>query len=102
LSVRRACAFIGISRQAFYQWKARESAKAARDQDVLCWVDAERRLQPQIGTRKLKHVLAEQGIGIGRDALFALLRQNRRLVRPRRAYHKTTQSHHRFWKHPKP
>lgn len=37
---------------------------------------------------------------IGRDRLFNLLRQHRLLVRPKRAYHKTTQSHHRFYCHP--
>jgi len=37
---------------------------------------------------------------MGRDALFELLRWYRMLVRNRRAYHKTTQSHHRFYKHP--
>ncbi len=44
--------------------------------------------------------MAEEGIKLGRDALFKLLRQARLLVSERRAYHKTTDSHHRFWKHP--
>lgn len=37
---------------------------------------------------------------MGRDALFDILRQARLLVLPKRAYHKTTHSHHRFYKHP--
>jgi len=37
---------------------------------------------------------------MGRDALFQLLRQSRLLILPRRSYHKTTHSHHRFYKHP--
>ncbi|WP_210398283.1 IS3 family transposase, partial [Motiliproteus sediminis] len=36
----------------------------------------------------------------GRDKLFELLKTHRLLVRRLRAYHKTTQSHHRFWCHP--
>lgn len=36
----------------------------------------------------------------GRDKLFALLRENRLLVPVKRAYHKTTHSHHRFRCHP--
>ncbi len=32
--------------------------------------------------------------------MFAILRTARLLVPPQRAYHKTTQSHHRFWRHP--
>lgn len=39
-------------------------------------------------------------IQIGRDHLFDLLRQARMLIQPKRAYHKTTQSHHRFHCHP--
>jgi len=37
---------------------------------------------------------------IGRDRLFDLLRAHRLLVAIKRAYHKTTQSHHRFRCHP--
>ena len=36
----------------------------------------------------------------GRDRLFALLREHRLLVPVKRAYHKTTYSHHRFRRHP--
>lgn len=57
--------------------------------------------QPRLGTRKLLHLLnAETELKIGRDKLFELLRERRLLVQRRRAYHKTTQSHHRFWCHP--
>ncbi len=60
--------------------------------------------QPRIGTRKLHHLLRwaleQRAIKLGRDALFCLLRQHRLLVLPKRAYHKTTLSHHRFRKHP--
>jgi len=60
--------------------------------------------QPRLGTSELHHVirptLRAKGLGIGRDALFDLLRGNRLLVVPQRAYHKTTGSHHRFRRHP--
>ena len=36
----------------------------------------------------------------GRDQLFQVLRAHRLLVPRRRAYHKTTHSHHRFRRHP--
>lgn len=48
----------------------------------------------------LSHAFAQAGIKIGRDALLALLRQARLLVPLRRAYYKTTDSHHRFRRHP--
>ena len=41
-----------------------------------------------------------QAIALGRDAMFDVLRNARLLVAPRRAYHKTTDSHHRFRRHP--
>lgn len=60
--------------------------------------------QPRLGTRKLHHLLAPElaqaGIAVGRDRLFDLLRAARLLVPMRRAYHKTTHSHHRFRRHP--
>lgn len=37
---------------------------------------------------------------IGRDRLFSLLSEHRLLVPVKRAYHKTTNSHHRFYRHP--
>lgn len=61
-------------------------------------------MQPRIGTRKLHHLLQQPmlhlKIKMGRDGLFDVLRQARLLVHPRRSYHKTTHSHHRFYKHP--
>lgn len=59
-------------------------------------------LQPRLGGRKLHHLMKHAGIDYipGRDRLFALLREHRLLVPVKRAYHKTTQSHHRFRCHP--
>jgi len=68
---------------------------------VLAEVVELRRRQPRIGTRKLQHLLqAQPALRLGRDRLFDLLRAHRLLVPTPRAYHKTTQSHHRFRRHP--
>lgn len=48
----------------------------------------------------LQEQFAEHHIKMGRDALFEVLRQARLLIHPKRCYHKTTHSHHRFYKHP--
>ncbi len=59
--------------------------------------------QPRLGTRKLHHILSgrpDTALHIGRDRLFTVLRQAGLPVRPARAYHKTTHSHHRFYRHP--
>ena len=78
--------------------------KAQHHQIVTQLVRDERMIQPRVGTRKLHHILkdslAAREIKMGRDALFDVLRQARLLVLPKRAYHKTTHSHHRFYKHP--
>lgn len=57
--------------------------------------------QPRLGTRKLHYLLNKSmNIHIGRDRLFKLLKAHRMLVKAKRAYHKTTNSYHRFYKHP--
>ena len=93
-----------MSRQAYYQSLNRAHARDRHAVQIVEQVMQVRRTQPRLGTRKLQHVLREPlcalGLSVGRDALFALLRQARLLVVPRRAYHKTTNSHHRFHRHP--
>lgn len=95
---------MGISRQAYYKQVQAETACQAREQQVVEWVQQTRRRQPRIGTRKLHYLLrerlAEAGIKLGRDGLFRTLKRAHLLVAPRRAFHKTTQSFHRFHKHP--
>jgi putative transposase len=95
---------MGLSRQAYYQGQRRHAQRDSRAQAVLELVRERRLRQPRLGTRKLHHLLreplAQAGIGLGRDALFDVLRNAAMLVPPRRAYHKTTDSHHRFRRHP--
>jgi|TARA_R110002051_G_C8679049_1_gene491516 transposase InsO family protein len=38
-------------------------------------------------------------LNVGRDRLFRILRANHMLIKPKRSYHITTDSHHRFRKH---
>lgn len=56
---------------------------------------------PKLGTRKLYYILERElkTLNIGRDKLFDILRANRMLIQPKRSYHITTNSHHRFRKH---
>ncbi len=95
---------MGMSRQAYYQGQQRHAQRERRAETVVQLVRDRRVRQPRLGTRKLHHVLREplarSGIELGRDALFDVLRNARLLVPPRRAYHKTTDSHHRFRRHP--
>ena len=93
---------MGLSRQAFYQGQRRHLQRECRAQVVVQWVRERRLRQPRLGTRKLHHLLGESlhPLGMGRDALFDVLRNAGMLVPQRRAYHKTTDSHHRFRRHP--
>ena len=94
---------MGISRQAYYKRNRAFDARASQDQEVLGFVLEKRRRQPRLGTRKLHYLMgveAEAPVRVGRDRLFAILRNARELVTRKRAYHKTTDSHHRFRRHP--
>jgi putative transposase len=58
--------------------------------------------QPRLGTRKLYHILNAElrKLKVGRDKFFDILKANHLLIKPKRSYHVTTWSHHRFRKHP--
>jgi len=58
-------------------------------------------LMPKLGTRKLYHILKAElsMLNVGRDKLFRILKANQMLIQPKRSYHITTDSHHRFRKH---
>ena len=100
----RACRHWGVSRQAYYQQLQHQQQRCARADTVIELVREVRLRQPRLGARKLHHLLKQPlqqaGACLGRDALLDVLRQARMLVTPRRAYHKTTDSHHRFRRHP--
>jgi len=68
---------------------------------VIDLVQSVRVKMPRIGTRKLYYLLQEEleGLGVGRDRLFAILNANHLCIYPKRSYHVTTNSHHRFRKH---
>ena len=60
-----------------------------------------RRDMPRIGFRKLYHILYEplRKQKVGRDKFLSILRANHMLIKPKRNYRITTNSHHRFRKH---
>lgn len=58
-------------------------------------------VMPRLGGRKLYFLLKDQlsVLKVGRDKLFRILRANHMLIEPKKRYHITTNSHHRFRKH---
>lgn len=102
--MQRSCRLYGVSRQGFYQRCGRQRQQATRAEQILVEVRAERTRLPRLGTRKLLHKIGPRlranGLACGRDALFTLLRGQQLLVPRKRSFTKTTDSHHRFHKHP--
>jgi transposase InsO family protein len=98
LSVEAICQGFGMSRQAYYQGRARRRERDAREAKALEVVRSERRLQQRLGTRKLygMYYAVFRKLKLGRDALFDLLRRMKLLVRPRRRRYSTTNSDHGF------
>ena len=60
-----------------------------------------RSIMPKLGTRKLYHLLKDKlsALNVGRDKLFRILKANHMLIKPKKSYHITTESHHRFRKY---
>jgi transposase InsO family protein len=58
-------------------------------------------IHPKMGGKKLYYLLKNklERLKMGRDKFFDVLRANYLLVMPKRSYHKTTNSYHRFKKH---
>ncbi len=56
---------------------------------------------PKLGVKKLYYILKKDllVLKVGRDKLFRILRANHMLIKRKRSYHITTDSHHRFRKH---
>jgi transposase InsO family protein len=64
-------------------------------------IKAIRLRMPRIGGKKLYKILYINltELDVGRDKLFAIMKANHLQIRPKRQYHVTTNSHHRFKKH---
>lgn len=66
--------------------------------------EEQRKHLPRLGVRKLYHqikpILQEEGISIGRDKVFTVLRDYDMLIKPKRRYVQTTMSKHWLRKYP--
>jgi putative transposase len=91
----------GIDRQVYYRRIRRKIVKQDKARQVILMIDTIRKTMPRIGARKLYYLLSDklQALKIGRDKFFDILRANHLLIQPKRSYHITTNSHHRFRKH---
>lgn len=95
-SMQSICSQLGLTRQAYYKRDKVVFRRFLVESDILKRVKKIRKELPETGGRKLQEMLAEQGVQIGRDSLFNLLRNNRLLLRKKKKHVRTTNSYHRF------
>jgi len=87
-----------------YKKEKRELTQLQEARLIIEVVKNIRQEQPRIGVRKLqvllKEILNRQGVKIGRDGLFDLLREFDMLVKRSRYKHYSTESRHLYYKYP--
>jgi transposase InsO family protein len=97
------CNGFEITRDAYYKRRARTKIKEEIKDMVLSLIIEHRIDLPRAGGKKLyKAIIPEletAGIKFGRDKLFDLLRDYNLLIRRRKKFIHTTNSHHRFHKY---
>ena len=96
-----ACTLFGIDRQVYYRKIKRRIIKQDKAALVVRMVLEIRTQMPRIGSKKLYYLLKQdlKILKTGRDKFIDILRANHLLVIPKRSYHITTNSHHRFRKY---
>lgn len=104
-SIDNICAVFGYSRQAWYNHLKRFELQAFQEHIVLQRIREIRKELPRTGCIKLykelnNGFLQRLGISMGRDAIFDLVRENGMLIKSRKRYTCTTNSHHRYRTHP--
>lgn len=100
LSIRKACALLGYSKQAFHKRAKTETFRAEYTthciEEVVEAVADVRADMPRLGTRKLYYLLSDEfeqaGLKVGRDKLFSILRNAKLLITKKKRYTRTTDS----------
>jgi len=100
ISLSKICLLFGKSRQAWYNRIQYREKQLNIEESVLRLVERERAVLPYLGGHKLFYKLQDeirlQGIKLGRDNFFEILRKNKLLVKHRKRYISTTNSKHHF------
>ena len=102
-NVSEICSCFTLTRDAYYKYCKRFKKRKAVATKVIELVKEERRDQPRVGGKKLYEalhpLLLMDGLKVGRDKLFDILREQDMLVKRKKASCKTTNSYHRFHKY---
>lgn len=74
----------GYSKQAYYKQHTQRTTNSIKHQQARDFVLQIRSIMPRIGTRKLHHMLKadfkREQINVGRDRLFAMLKEEGLLI----------------------
>jgi len=102
-TVSKVCECFGTKRDSFYKHQSREYIVQMNSEMAIGLVNERRKTQPREGCRKLYAALRPnfelEGLKIGRDMLFDILRDKDMLVEPKRSGVRTTNSYHHFHKY---
>lgn len=94
----------GISRQAWHKRQKRVFLEKQQEETIIQLIREPRKIMPRLGGkkvyRKIKPELQQLPIKMGRDKLFTFMREHKLLVKRKKNFTKTTNSMHRFRKHP--
>lgn len=98
MSVSNLCKVAGMSRQNYYKARMVRQRRKVDEQLVKQLVEAERAIQPRLGGLKLHSMLrdelASEGVRLGRDRFFEVLRNQALLLEPLPKAPRTTNSAH--------
>lgn len=99
-SLQAICGLFGRSRQSWYHLEESTSSRVLKKELVIELVEQIRSDLPKTGTIKLQSMLKDtfkdHRIAMGRDSLFTLLREENMLIKHKKRYTSTTNSHHHF------
>ena len=98
LPVTQLCKRVGMTPQNFYKSRSVRQLQQVNEQLVKQLVEAERAVQPRLGGLKLHSMLREElaaeGVSLGRDRFFDVLRNQALLLEPLPKAPRTTNSAH--------
>lgn len=98
MRVTALCEGVGMSRQNFYKARTVRQRQKVNEHLVKQLVEAERAVQPRLGGLKLHSMLREaleaEGVSLGRDRFFEVLRSQALLLEPLPKAPRTTNSAH--------
>ncbi len=102
-SIKNVCDCFDLKRDAYYKYNRRDKQRKSFEYEVLHIVKIRRKSLPREGVRKLMKSLNnhfnKQGLKVGRDTLFNILRKHNMLTLRKKYSCRTTNSYHRFYKY---